>query len=296
MTLIILLIAIALMEKGKTFSMLVTPALLMMILGFSKVTETINQICGTNGFIIPFIIKLFLALAFARILTVFYKKSNIERTKKVADDIPEPSPVKLESNYYYSAMAIMALISLFLSISGFIFYESASNYNYRLDYIMGDWTGCKIPDENAEIYYSKQKLITRTYWKENRVIGLMVVPSNTNSRSIHTPEYCQQALGWKIEKSTSYSFRVVDNRKIFARELLMTNKQGVKRTFIYWFDDGTSSTGAYLNFVFQNSIQRLLGEKKNWILYIVWSDDSDAEKNIQDFLSDFKEVDYCLSE
>ena len=259
----------------------------MMISGFSKVSETINQILGTQGFFIPFVIKIVFCLGALCLVFVILKNC----LPKTSPPLKTPKPPQQDKEvFFYSAIAITSLISVFLSIKGYTVMEIEGIYDYKLPFSMGHWSGYNINDKQAEEYYNKKQLITRAYWKENDFVGLMAVPSNAKSRNIHTPEYCQQALGWEIKKSSTFSFKTASGREIFARRLSMTDKQGINRTFIYWFDDGVYSTGTYLKFISYNSIQRLIGNKKNWVLYLIWSDGKNGQKDIEDFLAHFKEL------
>lgn len=285
-TFIIILFSLALMEKGKQFTLLVSPAILMTGLGFSKVSEIINQTLGTQGFVLPFVIKSIFALMLGGLLLVSYKRLKLA----VLEKEKEQRPLRAKPVYYYSTAAIVALMSLFFSIRGYTVIEPFMEYEYQLEYLMGGWTGVQLHDGQAEEYYAKQQLISRTYHKGGEVVGLMVVPSNAMRQNIHTPEYCQEGLGWKIEKSEIYTFRIADNQEISARKLLMKNGFGIERTFLYWFQESSFSTGTYLKFVVRNSFQRLLGARKNWILYVVWQDNPKEQNGIDDFLANLRAV------
>ena len=286
-SLIIIMFCIALMEKGWLYSLIITPSLLIIILSYSKVSETMNQILSTEGFTIPFIIKIIIMSSLSMFLLYIYK-SKYFKSLHLAMDYKKNEQSFLR---YYTTIAIVSLCSVFFSIQGYTTIESENIYSYQLDYLMGNWIGYEIKDIKAENYYSKKKLISRFYKNKDQVVGLMVVPSNGKSRNIHTPEYCQQGLGWIIDKSMSIKFINYDKQEISAKKLLMHRKEdGVERTFIYWFDDGNFSTGTYLSFILKNSIQRLLGERKNWILYIVWSDNVKDEDGLNNFLAHLKKV------
>jgi len=282
----VIMFATALMEKGYKLAITIIPALLIMFLGFSKVSESINQVLRSEGFLIPFAIKIVVMFSLMGLLFFLYRQRYTDMKESPVDNNEK------EKYFigYYSTIAITALISVFFAIRGYTIVEFGKSYNYQLNYLMGGWKGRDLQDEKAEYYYSKRKLISRIYAKNNQIIGLMIVPSNAKSRNIHTPEYCQQALNWIIDKSEQITFLNGDKRNISARKLLMHNANGINRTFIYWFDDGEFSTGTYMKFIAKNSFQRLIGEKKNWILYIVWSDTPKETQGLYDFLSHMQKV------
>jgi exosortase/archaeosortase family protein len=285
-SLILLLFLIALMERGFKVAMMSIPAVLMISLSYSKVSEVINQILHTEGFLVPFLVKILIMIILYTMICSLYNTPYCSIDNLDGEKSQGPVFVR-----YYAMMAIISLCSLFLSIQGYTTVEMEKIYSYHLDYLMGGWVGTEVKDNRAERYYAKKQLITRFYQKKGDTVGVMIVPSNAKSSNIHTPEYCQQALGWVIDRSRSISFTNRDNVTIEARKLSMHRKEdGLKRTFIYWFDDGSFSTGTYLSFVFRNSIQRILGERKNWILYIVWADTTEEKSGIDDFLLHFNKL------
>ena len=280
---VVMLFALALMEKGWRFALSTIPAIFIVFLGYSKISETINQVLGTQGFLIPFALKVVAAILASALQFLLIGRFERYLSKNESSSTDAASAASLLR--YYSAMAVVALISVFFSIRGYAIVKSPEAYTYDLNYAMGEWRGLDVKDEKAENYYSKRELIVRIYAKEGAGVGLMLVPSNADSKTIHTPEYCQQAQGWRVNQSAPIKFVNGGGRTICARKLLMSNSDGIDRVFVYWFDDGVNSTGNYLEFMLENSIQRLFGEKKNWILYIVWFDNSDREEVLNDFLA-----------
>ena len=276
-TFLITIVILGLIEKGWHFALKTIPLLMIIFLSYPKTTEFINDIIGIRGINKALIIKLIIALILLIIYWLFYKKISTEKTVKNKKNIPHS---------YKLAWMIILLTGIVIAKSYDL--ESTSKNiapsKISLNYIMKDWIGTDIVDNRVEKFYGNWPILNRSYTNGTSAVGLLVVSSKGNRKNIHTPEYCQYPLGWRVKDKTYYTFTTSKGYEITANHLLLKNGERY-RNFLYWFDNGDDTNATYYGFILNDIFQKFLGNKTNWYLYVVWSDNN--FNDIKSFLNDF---------
>ena len=272
---------LAVIEKGWRFTFTTLPILLTIFLSYPKTTEFVNDFLGFTGIKKAFVIKYSLAVLAFLIFYLLYRVIPKKDTDK---------KVKVLSKKCKLSWMILLLTGIILVKAYDVNYISKTNTSStaQLNYIMGDWIGTDISDDTVDDYYGNWPITNRIYTKDGRSssVGVMIVSSEGNRQNIHTPEYCQYPMGWRVTNKSYYTFTTSNGYDITATHLLLKNKKGNKRTFLYWFDCGTETTATYDGFIISDIIQKFIGNKTNWNLYVVWSDEDFNQ--VKPFLSVFK--------
>ena len=272
---------LAVIEKGWRFTFTTSPILLTIFLSYPKTTEFVNDFLGFTGVKKAFVIKSSLAVLALLIFYLLYRVIPKKDTDK---------RVKVLSKKCKLSWMILLLTGIILVKAYDVNYISKINTSStaQLNYIMGDWIGTDISDDTVDDYYGNWPITNRIYTKDGRgsSVGVMIVSSEGNRQNIHTPEYCQYPMGWRVTNKSYYTFTTSNGYDITATHLLLKNNKGNERTFLYWFDCGTETTATYNGFIISDIIQKFIGNKTNWNLYVVWSDED--FKQIEPFLSVFK--------
>jgi EpsI family protein len=266
------------MEKGWSFTIKTIPLFLIVFLSYPKITEFINDALSMRGFEKAFIVKIILFLIF--LILYFYLCKKIQKNK-------HESISKKSFSTYRVAWMIILLAGIIIFKSYAIDRNSANHSisKLQINYIMKQWIGTDVSDIRVENFYGNWPILNRTYTDDaGSTIGLMVVSSQGNRKNIHTPEYCQYPLGWRVKTKSYYTFVTAKGFKITANQLLLKNGKRY-RNFLYWFDNGNNTTATYYGFILTDIFQKFLGNKTNWYLYVVWNDGS--FNDIKLFLKDF---------
>lgn len=275
-TLIVSIFVIGLSYRNLHFAIRCLPFQFIGFLSYPKVSEIINLVLKTEGTSVPLLVK---SLATVAALLFFFI---------ICLPIKRPF-VPLQAATRWSAMmTISAAITLvgMLYLARTDFREEARTY--RLPYLLGEqaeWEGSDIVDAESMTFYQRSNVLNRQYKRGIDQVGVMIVPSDGNRKTIHTPEYCQKGLGWKALESGTIDFTNQLGLPSRARKLLLQNERsGTQRTFIYWFGDEEGVTIAnYPTFLIADTWRKFFGKQTNWSLYVVWSDGKEA--TALDFLS-----------
>lgn len=275
-TLMISIFAVGLAYRNLHFALRCLPFQCIIFLSLPKVSEMINLVLQTNGILVPLAIKsalTLLALAFFILICLPIKRPFI----------PLQPSTKWSALMTFSAAVTM--IGMFYFVRSDFTEESKT---YTLPFILGqraEWIGQDIQDAESLLFYQRSNVVNRQYTRSGETVGVMIVPSNGNRKTIHTPEYCQIGLGWNPLSSEAIEFTNTRGEPAKARKLILKNEEtGVQRTFIYWFGDEEGVTIAnYPTFLIADTWRKLFGNRTNWSLYVVWSDTDTA--SAIDFLS-----------
>ncbi len=267
-TLMLSLFAVGLAYRNVSFALRALPFQFVIFLSFPKVSEIINFFLGTNGMVVPLVGK-FVLTAVAVFVFVKYSLPLKQRSSH-----GELSNVWTTSMLASAALALLAMLYVVR-----VEPSSVSRSSLVLPYILGDqmaWEGTDIVDEETFDFYQRGNIISRNYVQGEKQVGVMIVPSHGNRKTIHTPEYCQFGLGWKPTSSESIEFLNANDKRAKARKLLLVHEeQGIERTFIYWFgDEDGNGIDNYPEFLITDTWRKLFGKQTNWNLYVVWSDES----------------------
>ncbi len=275
-TLMLSIFAVGLAYRNVHFALRCIPFLFIIFLSFPKVSEIINLTLGTEGTAIPLIVK---SIATLIALSFFFL---------VCLPIRRPF-VPLQPSAHWSSIMTLSSACLLVGMLYMVrtdFKEEANTY--FLPYLLGqhaEWEGTDIIDRKGLDFYERSNVITRQYQRGSERVGVMIVPSDGNRKTIHTPEYCQMGLGWEPLESEKIEFISELGHPAEARKLTLKNDAfGLTRTFVYWFGDEDGVTIAnYPSFLIADTWRKFFGRTTNWSLYVVWSDTE--ESSAIEFLS-----------
>lgn len=275
-TLMISLFAIGLAYRNLVLAIHGLAFQFIIFLSFPKVSEMINFILSTNGNLVPMVGKVILSLLAILVFLKFYLPLT-KNTKRY----------ELSSKWSSSMLGTAAITLLTMLYVVRVDNSDSSEPGVLLPYLLGDeitWEGTDIVDKETFDFYQRGNIITRSYHQGEKHVGVMIVPSNGNRKTIHTPEYCQIGLGWEPTRSESIEFIDRNGQRAKARKLLLVHQEkGVQRTFIYWFGDKEGrAIDNYPEFLITDTWRKLFGKQTNWNLYVVWSDQSN--ESIYEFL------------
>ncbi|CAA6678253.1 MULTISPECIES: exosortase-associated EpsI family protein [unclassified Lentimonas] len=275
-TLMASIFVIGLAYRSLHFALRCLPFQFIMFLSFPKVSEIINLALGTDGIVAPLLIKALLTV----IALLFFCF--------VCLPIKRPFLPIQQMTRWSALMTVAAAVTLvgMLYLVRTDFKEEANTY--ALPYLLGanaEWEGSDIVDIQSLTFYQRSNVINRQYIRGKDQVGVMIVPSDGNRKTIHTPEYCQMGLGWKPIESGVIEFTSEMGLPSQARKLLLEDDlTGTKRTFIYWFGDENGVTIAnYPMFLISDTWRKFFGRRTNWSLYVVWYDSQ--ESSAEEFLS-----------
>ena len=268
-TLMVSMFAVGLGYRNRYFAVRCLPFQLIVFLSFPKVSELINTLTHTTEPMQAFIMKIIIMLG---ALLFFFRFCRPLKRPHV--DLP---PVAGWSALMTAAAALTLVGQLYLVRTDF----TAEARNYILPYLIGEqaeWEGRDITDTGSLIFYERGNVINRQYVRNGKQVGVMIVPSDGNRKTIHTPEYCQTGLGWKLTQSQTIDFTNAQGLPSKAKKLQLTYRDtDITRTFIYWFGDEDGVCIAdYPLFIIYDTWRKFRGQKTNWSLYVIWSDDGDA--------------------
>lgn len=275
-TLMISVFAVGLAYRNLHFAVRCIPFLFIIFLSLPKASEFINLTIGTEGTLIPLIVKAIatlIALSFFFLICLPIKRPFV--------------PLRPSAHWAFImtlSSACMLIGMLYMVRSDFK--EEANTY--FLPYLLGEhaeWEGSDIADPEGLDFYERRNVINRQYQRNNEHVGVMIVPSGGNRKTIHTPEYCQMGLGWEPQASEKINFVSELGIPAEARKLTLKNEAfGIQRTFIYWFGDEEGVTiDHYPAFLIADTWRKFFGRTTNWSLYVVWSDTQ--ESSAVEFLS-----------
>jgi len=269
---------ISLSERGLKFAIVCSPLALVLFMSFSKVSEFIWIFVGIQSLFVTIIIKSIIAISAIFVCFVLAKKFPSGETEAVYSKI----------NYSLISLCA-AIIALIISVKGYNLEINNIKYDYTMNYMIDGWNGYDVIDGNTSRFHGKTSYINRLYKKNGKYIGVLVIPSDGYRANIHTPEYCQFAIGWNVLNKESATIKNNTGSAINATVLKLTEAKNTKRNFVYWFDDGESTTSSYFTFMAKNILRQCYGRKDNWILYIVWNDGDYSL--LRDFIEEFNGVD-----
>ena len=276
-SMLVTLFSLALIFKGRKFALAITPLLIVVLLGYPKVSETINHMFGFSGYVYSMLLRLFPAIMLIALSRILYILT------------PEKAPIVTPRPYLFIPVLVLALTAFGFQVVKTTAHPAGKRLPISISFLYGDWEGRDIPLSNTEKqFFGNQTVINRIYHNGSDSVGLLLISSAAGRRKIHTPEYCQTGAGWKILKRSHVSLLLGDNKEsVRAVKLLMGNQAypGL-RTFVYWFSDGKKTFPEYPGVIFQDTLNALKGEKTNWFLYALWTDNNEITLN--QFFSVFK--------
>lgn len=267
--LMVSMFAVGLAYRNLYFAMRCLPFQFILFLSFPKVSEMINSLTHTTGAVYAFVFKIVLTFG-----ALFFFNRFCRPLKRPHSDLP---PVAGWSALMTAAAALTLLGQLYLVRTDF----TAEARDYILPYLVGEqaeWEGYDITDSDALIFYERGNVLNRQYARNGERVGVMIVPSDGNRKTIHTPEYCQTGLGWQLVHSQNIDFTNSVGLASKAKKLQLVHRDsGVTRSFIYWFGDENGVCIAdYPLFILSDTWRKFRGHKTNWSLYVIWSDSGDA--------------------
>ncbi|MDD7987227.1 exosortase-associated EpsI family protein [Lentisphaera marina] len=255
-----LLSALNLAQRGSVNTIQKIPLLVIIFFGFPKTNEKLMELLN---------IQLVEALFIKLIISVILFTYLVFKFKKQVYTCTHAIPVSAY-NFVFLFSSLLLGVQLF----------SIRQINCELPeqkiyypYYISNWEGFDLQSEGNEV-------INRLYTKENQSAGVMVISSKGNRENIHTPEYCQFGIGWDVisRETINISNAAFSHKSVSKLELM---RDGVPREFIYWFQNGDDNCASYSEFITKDTLLKLRGEKPQWHLFIVWSDDLE---NLEDFV------------
>ena len=261
--------AIGLAYRNLHFALRCLPFQLIAFLSFPKVSEMLNTITHTTGLAPALITK--------AVLTVFallFFNHFCRPLKRPHEPLP---PVAGWASVMTAAAGLTLIGQLYLVRTDF----TAEARTYFLPYLIGEqaeWDGRDIADHESVIFYERGNVINRRYARDGESVGVMIVPSDGNRKTIHTPEYCQTGLGWQLVTGENITFTNASGLAAKAKKLTLFHEEsGITRAFIYWFgDEHGVCLSDYPTFIIHDTWRKLWGKTTNWSLYVIWSDQGDA--------------------
>jgi hypothetical protein len=268
-TMMISMFAIGLAYRGWPFALRCLVFQFIIFLSFPKVGEVVNATLHTTGLAPILVAKTLLALAALALFKPFSKSL-------IRPPVPH-RPSAPWAALITAAAAVTLFGQLYLARAN----DATAEYTYYLPYLIGQnakWEGFDISDGESLVFYERGNIINRQYVNNGRQVGVMIVPSDGNRKTIHTPEYCQTGMGWEVLDSRTVRFNDWNGQPARAKKLLLKNKEnGMERTFLYWFGDSDGTYVAdYPVFIITDTLRKFRGKKTNWILHVVWSDTGPA--------------------
>jgi EpsI family protein len=265
------------MAKGWKSAIVFLPLLGIFYLGFPKITLQINAITsgllGLSGWNIGWVVRIIFLILFWSVSIKLSKRLSALSTKKTTLD-----------SYNVSIKTLLTSAILTLSLQVYINSQpkfEKMNSQLELSYYLNGWIGQKTPISKQSItYFGQSNIWSRSYSKENKIVQILINASGGNRHRNHPPEYCMTGNGWGIVESIVSRLKVGKFDDISLTKMKMRKDQQISH-FYYWFTDGEIAYPNYFQLMIEDSKRRLLGNKTNWYLVRVISEN---ENDLKEFL------------
>jgi len=277
-SLLLVLFALGLAFKGPAFAVKTLPLLVVMGLGYPKVTSFLNGALGMAGIRGALIVKTAAALSLVGVTAALLG--------------PRPAralPPGAGHGFRFALIPLAALCVLAVQVLNIQLRLEPERIPLRMSYLQGRWVGEDRPlEEKEQAFFQGQNVLNRLYRNGGEQAGLLVISSSCDRKKIHPPEYCQTGAGWIIQDRVPFAFEDAGGRRVEATRLeLRRENPDLDRTMVYWFSDGEKSFADYPSLVMEDFRKMLSPRKPEWFLFAAWTDQ--GEPVLQRFLSGLQE-------
>jgi len=278
---LLVLFALAVTFKGFRFAACTVPFLIVIGLGYPKVTAFLNGVFGLDGINGALVLKTTAALA---LITATWLLTRRPEARQSSGEPPRPAVL--------FTLVPLAVVCVFaIQVMNIRMQIQPGKLPLRMSYLQGGWVGEDRPlDRQEREFFAGQNVLNRVYQKGENQVGVLVLSSSGDRKKIHPPEYCQTGAGWTIEKKIPFTFQNAAGEPMEATRLdLVREDLGLHRTMVYWFSDGKNRFPDFPSLVMEDTLKMLSSHRSEWMLLAAWTDQ--GPEVLSRFLSVMKEPD-----